>query len=107
MGSTFNGLVGLIILALDIWAIINVFKSGASTGAKVLWILLIPSLVLTALSCMPLRGYSTLHPFLTIRLSLTPPSSSWRCFARSRRFTEIWCGSSVRELGERTSLERV
>ena len=41
MGSTFNGLVGLIILALDIWAIINVFKSGASTGAKVLWILLI------------------------------------------------------------------
>ena len=41
MGSTFNGLIGLIILALDIWAIINVFKSGASTGAKVLWILLI------------------------------------------------------------------
>ena len=41
MGSTFNSLIGLIILALDIWAIINVFKSGASTGAKVLWILLI------------------------------------------------------------------
>ncbi|QHD08156.1 PLDc N-terminal domain-containing protein [Pseudomonas sp. R76] len=41
MGSTFNSLIGLIILVLDIWAIINVFKSGASTGAKVLWILLI------------------------------------------------------------------
>lgn len=41
MGSTFNSLIGLIILALDIWAIINVFKSGASNGAKVLWILLI------------------------------------------------------------------
>ena len=41
MGSTFNGLIGLIILALDIWAIINVIKSGAGTGAKVLWVLLI------------------------------------------------------------------
>ncbi len=37
MGSTFNSLVGLIILALDIWAIINVLKSGAETGMKVLW----------------------------------------------------------------------
>ncbi|WP_457266108.1 hypothetical protein [Pseudomonas sp. P5_C3] len=27
MGSTFNSLVALIIFALDIWAIINVFKS--------------------------------------------------------------------------------
>ena len=41
MGSTFNGLIGLIILALDIWAIINVIKSGAGTGAKIIWVLLI------------------------------------------------------------------
>ncbi len=41
MGSTFNSLVGLIILALDIWAILNVLKSGAEVGIKVLWILLI------------------------------------------------------------------
>ncbi|MFJ4145303.1 PLDc N-terminal domain-containing protein [Pseudomonas sp. NPDC089734] len=41
MGSTFNSLVGLVILALDIWAILNVLKSGAGVGAKVLWILLI------------------------------------------------------------------
>lgn len=32
---------GLIILIADIWAIVNVFGSTASTGAKVLWILLI------------------------------------------------------------------
>ncbi len=32
---------GLIILIADIWAIVNVFGSNASTGAKVLWILLI------------------------------------------------------------------
>ena len=41
MGSTFNSLVGLIILALDIWAILNVIKSGSEVGIKVLWILLI------------------------------------------------------------------
>jgi hypothetical protein len=32
---------GLIVLILDVWAIINVFGSTASTGSKVLWILLI------------------------------------------------------------------
>jgi hypothetical protein len=32
---------GLIVLALDIWAIINIVGSNASTGAKVLWALLI------------------------------------------------------------------
>ncbi|MBI6551280.1 MULTISPECIES: PLDc N-terminal domain-containing protein [Pseudomonas] len=56
MGSTFNGLVGLIILALDIWAIINVFKSGASTGAKVLWILLILLLPVLGLIIWAIAG---------------------------------------------------
>jgi hypothetical protein len=35
------GIVGLIILALDIWGIINVIGSGAGTGAKILWVLVI------------------------------------------------------------------
>ncbi|MCB1310854.1 MAG: PLDc N-terminal domain-containing protein [Sedimentitalea sp.] len=35
------GLLGLIVLALDIYAIIQVLGSSASTGGKVLWILLI------------------------------------------------------------------
>jgi hypothetical protein len=39
--SEYGGIVGLIILALDIWAIINVIQSGASTGSKILWVLLI------------------------------------------------------------------
>lgn len=33
------GIVGLIILILDIYAVIQIVGSGASTGAKVLWIL--------------------------------------------------------------------
>lgn len=34
-------LIGLLILIADIWAIVNVFQSGASTGKKVIWIVLI------------------------------------------------------------------
>lgn len=30
-------LLGLIVLALDIWAIVNVVGSGASTVSKILW----------------------------------------------------------------------
>ncbi len=36
-----SGFGGLIILALDLWAIISVIGSSASTGRKVLWSLLI------------------------------------------------------------------
>lgn len=37
----FKGIIGLIILILDIWAILQVFKSSAATGAKILWTVLI------------------------------------------------------------------
>jgi succinate dehydrogenase/fumarate reductase cytochrome b subunit len=36
-----NGFWGLIILVADVWAIINVIQSRASTGKKVLWTVLI------------------------------------------------------------------
>lgn len=36
-----SGIFGLVILALDIWPILHVAGSSASTGAKVAWILLI------------------------------------------------------------------
>ncbi|TVP92165.1 MAG: hypothetical protein EA348_02585 [Pseudomonadaceae bacterium] len=41
MNVNVGGFLGLIILILDIWAIINIVQSGASNGAKVLWILLV------------------------------------------------------------------
>ena len=41
MGIEVGGLLGLIILVANIWAIINVIGSPATTGAKVLWIVLI------------------------------------------------------------------
>lgn len=36
-----TGLLGLIVLALNIYAIIKIVQSRAGTGAKVLWVLLI------------------------------------------------------------------
>ncbi len=44
-----NGIFGLLILAADIWAIVNIFQSSATTGAKVLWILLVLLLPLLGL----------------------------------------------------------
>ena len=37
----FEGLFGLIVLVLDVWAILKVAQSGASTGAKAIWIVMI------------------------------------------------------------------
>jgi hypothetical protein len=36
-----GGLIGLIILIADIYAIVKTFQSSASTGAKILWTLAI------------------------------------------------------------------
>lgn len=41
MSFEYGGFLGLIILALDIWAIVKVLQSGSTTGNKVFWILLI------------------------------------------------------------------
>lgn len=41
MGMEFGGVLGILILVADIWAIVSVVSSGASTGSKVVWILLI------------------------------------------------------------------
>jgi Phospholipase_D-nuclease N-terminal len=36
-----GGFFGLVVLIADVWAIVNVFGSSASTGAKVVWTVLI------------------------------------------------------------------
>lgn len=41
MGIEVSGLLGLVVLALNIWAILTIVSSSASTGSKVAWILLI------------------------------------------------------------------
>ena len=37
----YPSLLGLLILIGDVWAIINVVQSGADSGKKVLWVVLI------------------------------------------------------------------
>ncbi|MGK8706059.1 PLDc N-terminal domain-containing protein [Metapseudomonas otitidis] len=56
MGSLLNSLAGLVILALDIWAILNVIKSNAEIGMKVLWILLIVLLPVLGLIMWAIAG---------------------------------------------------
>lgn len=41
MGIEVGGILGLLILIADVWAIVNIAQSGASTGNKVLWIVLV------------------------------------------------------------------
>lgn len=41
MNLEYSGLLGFIVLVLDIWAIVRIVNSGASTGKKVLWIVLV------------------------------------------------------------------
>lgn len=56
MGIEVTGILGLIILAFDIWAIINILGSGASTGGKVLWSLLVLVLPVVGLILWLLMG---------------------------------------------------
>jgi hypothetical protein len=36
-----GGILGLLVLIADIWAILNVVQSNASTGSKAIWIVVI------------------------------------------------------------------
>lgn len=44
-----GGLFGLILLVLDVWAIVTTLQSGAGTGTKVLWVVVILLLPLLGL----------------------------------------------------------
>lgn len=41
MNIQVSGIIGLLILIADIWAIVNVLQSGADTLKKVIWIVVI------------------------------------------------------------------
>ncbi len=51
-----NGIIGIVILVLDILAIVDLFKSAKPTGQKVLWTLLIIILPLIGLVLYYLMG---------------------------------------------------
>ncbi len=49
MNFGYNGLLGLLVLAGDIWAILNIAQSSASNGKKLIWILVVLLLPLLGL----------------------------------------------------------
>ncbi|MGE5824913.1 MAG: PLDc N-terminal domain-containing protein [Bacteroidota bacterium] len=49
MNFGYSGILGLLILAGDIWAIINILQSSASNEKKLLWILVVVLLPLLGL----------------------------------------------------------
>jgi hypothetical protein len=51
-----GGIFGLLILILDVWAIVNIVQSGAPTGNKVLWIVLVLLLPVLGLILWALLG---------------------------------------------------
>ena len=54
-----GGIFGLLILIADIWAIVNIAQSSASTGHKVLWIVLVVLLPVVGLLIWLLLGPRT------------------------------------------------
>jgi hypothetical protein len=51
-----GGVLGLLLLVAIVWAIVNVVQSGASTGGKVLWIVLLLVLPLIGLVIWLIAG---------------------------------------------------
>lgn len=56
MGIEVGGLLGLIILILDVWGIIKVIQSSSGTGTKVLWVVIIMILPVFGLLLWILAG---------------------------------------------------
>lgn len=56
MNFGYGGIVGLLILAGDIWALINIFQSSASNEKKLIWILVVVLLPLLGLILWFLLG---------------------------------------------------
>jgi Phospholipase_D-nuclease N-terminal len=52
----YGGIFGLLILIGDIWAIVNILQSSASTGKKVLWMVVVLVLPLVGLILWWLLG---------------------------------------------------
>ena len=56
MGIEVGGIFGLLVLIADVWAIVSIVQSAASTGKKVLWIVLVLLLPIVGLILWFLLG---------------------------------------------------
>ena len=56
MNFEHNGIIGLLILALDIWAVVNILQSLASNQRKLIWSIVVLLLPLVGLILWYFRG---------------------------------------------------
>lgn len=56
MGMEVSGIIGLLVLIACVWAIVQTLQSNATTGAKVLWTVLILVLPILGLIIWLLAG---------------------------------------------------
>jgi hypothetical protein len=56
VGIEVGGFFGFLLLIADVWAIVKTVQSGATTGSKVIWIVLILILPLVGLLIWLLAG---------------------------------------------------
>ena len=61
MGVEVGGLLGLIILIADVWAVIKTVQSPAKTGSKVFWVVFILLLPVIGLIIWLLAGPKSAH----------------------------------------------
>lgn len=61
MGIEVTGVFSLLVLIADIWALVNIFQSGATTGAKVIWVVLVLLLPLLGFVAWFLAGPKSLR----------------------------------------------
>ena len=54
--NLFGGLIGLIIFALDVWAIASVINSNAERSSKIIWVIVIAILPVVGLIAWWLMG---------------------------------------------------
>ena len=56
MNFGYNGLIGVLVLAGDIWAILNIFQSSVSNEKKLIWIIAVVLLPVLGLLLWYLLG---------------------------------------------------
>lgn len=54
--NMFSGLIGLIIFALDVWAIAQIINSGAQRSSKIIWVIVVAVLPVVGLVAWYLAG---------------------------------------------------
>ncbi len=83
-----TGIGGFIVLVLDLWAIISVIGSGAGTGTKVIWVLVILFLPILGFWMIPLGLIVLSHDLPAVR-------------RRRRRMTVWWSRRQAAKRNER------